>query len=317
MNTVIVTGAAGFLGSHLAELYLKNGYKVVGIDNFLCSDKKNVIQLHKKYKNFEFFEEDVSSDWDSFLPKRLEELEFIFHFASPASPKNYQRYPFETISANSVGLLNALNFAHRYDSRVIFASTSEVYGDPLVPKQSEFYWGNVNSFGPRACYDESKRLGEAIIFEFNRTKEARHGIVRIFNTYGPQMNHEDGRVIINFLLQAQQGEALTVYGDGQHTRSFCYVDDLINGVNLYARSGIVVPMNLGSPVEISIQELASYIQELYPEKKLKIQNLPLPTNDPRVRCPDISKAQSELSWRPTISLQQGLFRMKAWLEEKK
>lgn len=314
MNTVIVTGAAGFLGSHLAEHYLIKGHKVIGIDNFLCSDRKNVDLLERKYPQFNFLAQDVTTSWDSVESHLEGSLLYVLHFACPASPKNYQNHPFETIGANTTGLLNALRFSHKHNGRTIFASSSEVYGDPLVPIQSEGYWGNVNTFGPRSCYDESKRMGESIIYEFNRLHGQRHGLVRIFNTYGPRMNHADGRVIINFLIQAEKNLPLTVYGDGSQTRSFCYVDDLILGIGLYANSSLSEPINLGNPQENTIHQLTQQIRDLYNDREVHINYEPLPTDDPQRRRPDIQKAQSLLGWTPEVSIAEGLTRMRSWLQ---
>ncbi|MFS4459346.1 NAD-dependent epimerase/dehydratase family protein [Bdellovibrio sp. HCB2-146] len=315
MKTVVITGVAGFLGSHLAEYFLYQGYKVFGIDNFLTSDHSNIEYLQKISSHFYFQEMDASDDWTQFSEKIGNSVEFVFHFASPASPRKYQALPFETISANTQGLLKALSFARAHGARVVFASSSEVYGDPLQNPQKETYLGNVNTFGPRACYDEAKRLGETLIYEFNRHHGNKHGLVRIFNTYGPRMNCEDGRVIINFLTQAQRGENLTIFGDGSHTRSFCYVEDLIRGIVQYARSNIFEPVNLGNPQEISIATLARQVQELHLEKSLQLDFKPLPQDDPQQRRPDITKAQELLQWSPQVGLKEGLLRMKSWLHE--
>lgn len=315
MKTVVVTGAAGFLGSHLCEAFLRQDYRVVAIDNFITSNSKNIDFLNQFSPNFLFVQMDVCEDWASIQKKITASVEFVFHFSSPASPKNYQKFPFETISANTEGLMNALRFAKSQNARLIFASSSEVYGDPLLNPQHEAYLGNVNTFGPRACYDEAKRLGETLIYEFNRRYDGQHGLVRIFNTYGPRMNIKDGRVIINFLNQARQKQNLTLYGDGSHTRSFCYVEDLIRGVIQYARSSVCEPVNLGNPDEISILALAQTIQTLHPETSPGLDFKALPQDDPQQRRPSIVKAQELLGWSPTIDLKTGLQRMKEWLSD--
>lgn len=315
MKTVVVTGAAGFLGSHLCETFLYQGYQVWGLDNFLTSDRSNIENLKKISPHFRFKEMNICQEWQSLETDIQGPVEFVFHFASPASPSKYQSLPFETIFANTDGLLKALNFAKSRSARLIFASSSEVYGDPLRNPQVETDLGNVNTFGPRACYDEAKRLGETLIYEFNRLHGNRHGLVRIFNTYGPRMNSEDGRVIINFLTQAQRGENLTIYGTGSHTRSFCFVEDLIQGILKYARAEIYEPMNLGNPSEISVLALARLVQEIHSENNLQLEFRPLPPDDPHQRRPDISKARELLQWSPQVDLKSGLLRMKSWLHE--
>ena len=315
MKTVLVTGAAGFLGSHLAEFYLKKNYHVVGVDNLSTSNMDNVEYLKSRHQGYQFFKFDACGDW-GFLKNEIKgSLEYVFHFASPASPPLYQKLAFETIDINTNGLLKALNFAQENKGRVVFASTSEVYGDPAISPQVESYWGNVNSFGPRSCYDEAKRLGETLIFEFNRKHQSNHGLVRIFNTYGPRMNPDDGRVVINFLVQAERNEAMTIYGDGSQTRSFCYVDDLINGITKYAESTLSFPVNLGNPHEFSILGLAQIVKEMYPAKNLEIKFFDLPTDDPKIRRPDTTLAQKHLGWTPQVDLKIGLGRMQAWLKE--
>lgn len=313
MKTVIVTGAAGFLGSHLSEFYLKQGYQVLGVDNFLTSGPDNIELLQKQYSSFRFFNQDASQDWEALTPWIQGSLQYVFHFASPASPEKYQLYPFETMAVNTQGLLQGLKFAQTHGGRLIYASSSEVYGHPQVSPQPESYFGYVNSFGPRACYNGAKRLGESVIFEFNRLHQGRHGMVRIFNTYGPRMNLQDGRVVINLLLQAERSLPLTIYGDGSQTRSFCYVDDLVQGVCKYAESDLTSPLNLGNPSEITVLELASAIQELYASRELTMQFKSLPVDDPLQRKPDIQQAHSQLGWAPETELKQGLRKMKDWL----
>lgn len=318
MKTALVTGAGGFLGSHLSEKLLREGWNVIAVDNFCTGLKSNRLFLEScsQSKNLLFFESDITDNWnflDEVPAQWSSQLQLIFHFASPASPPHYQRLNLETIKANTVGLEKALQIATQYKARVIFASTSEIYGDPQVSPQSEDYWGFVNCYGERSCYDESKRLGETLIYNYNRRFQTQHGLVRIFNTYGPRMNPEDGRVVINFLLQAKNTGTLTMYGDGQQTRSFCYVDDLIDGIIRYAISNLTIPINIGNSNEFSIRELADIIQNrLFPDKKLQIQFLPLPKDDPQQRCPDLSKAYELLNgWSPKVSLEEGLQKMLA------
>lgn len=321
METVWVTGAGGFLGSHLAERFLKEGARVVGLDNFCTGMPANLEPLKAYGDRFHFVEADVSRPWSEWLNTVPEDfrrdVRFVLHFASPASPPLYQKMAVETLHVNSVGLENACEFAAKHGGRAIFASTSEVYGDPSVSPQPESYWGNVNSFGERSCYDEAKRYGEALIFSLNRLRGTSHGLVRIFNTYGPRMNPADGRVIINFLVQAKEGRDLTVYGDGKQTRSFCYVDDLVDGIVSYARSGLTEPVNLGNPVEFTMLELAEVVREISGKKELKITFHPMPADDPKRRRPDIAKAQEKLKpWAPRVPLREGLVKMKAWLDSR-
>jgi nucleoside-diphosphate-sugar epimerase len=243
-------------------------------------------------------------------------LKYVFHFASPASPPHYQRLGLETMWVNSVGLSLAMTFADQVGARVIFSSTSEIYGDPEISPQPETYWGNVNTLGPRSCYDESKRFGESLIYTYNLKNKTQHGLVRIFNTYGPRMNPNDGRVIINFLVQAMKGEALTVYGSGQQTRSFCYVDDLIEGIMKYAESPLTEPVNIGNDHEFTILEAAETVKKIFSDKKLKIEFQALPKDDPKQRKPDLSKAKKLLApWSPKVSLAEGLRHVIKWLEQ--
>lgn len=309
---VLITGGAGFLGSHLAERLLKDGNHVFLVDNFCTGQRKNLVYLQNLQgnKNLLFIEADVIMPWDAWTPSLPPKVDLIFHFASPASPPHYQRLALETMWVNSLGLSRALEFADQRKGRVVFASTSEIYGDPEISPQPESYWGNVNTVGPRSCYDEAKRFGEALIYTHNMKWNTNHGLVRIFNTYGPRMNPTDGRVIINFLVQALRGEKLTVYGDGQQTRSFCYVDDLIDGIILYAQSSITRPVNLGNDAEFSILEAAQAVQGMFPQKKLDIVYQDLPADDPKQRRPDLSTAKAELKgWSPKINLEEGLRRM--------
>ncbi len=308
---ILVTGAAGFLGSHLAETHLEKGHQVVGVDNFCTGLKENAKFLQQSFsQQFQFVEADVSKPWDTWA-QSLSGVSRVYHFASPASPPLYQKLALETMAVNSLGTLQALEFATRAQARLVFASTSEIYGDPLVHPQVETYWGNVNTLGPRACYDESKRFGETLITAFNEKRGTQHGMVRIFNTYGPRMNPADGRVVINLLMQALRGEGLTVYGDGKQTRSFCYVSDLIAGIVAYGdREGLSEPVNVGNDGEFTILELAQVVQKIFSTKKLQIVHLPLPKDDPRQRKPELTRAREKLSpWKPMVSLEEGLRKM--------
>jgi nucleoside-diphosphate-sugar epimerase len=312
-GSIVVTGAAGFLGSHLCEHYLKNGYTVHGLDNFYTGLRSNIDLLRSKYPAFHFIEKDVTGDWNG-LPA-ISDLKYVFHFASPASPPHYQKLALETLWVNTIGLNNAIQFADKQKARVVFASTSEVYGDPEFSPQPETYWGNVNSFGERSCYDEAKRFGEALIFSHNKKLGTQHGLVRIFNTYGPRMNPNDGRVVINFILQALKNEDLTVYGDGKQTRSFCYVDDLINGISKYAASSLTFPVNLGNDTEFTMLELADVVLKQVPSKS-KLTFKDLPSDDPKKRRPDLTLAKKNLSgWKPEVPLATGVKLMAEWLKQ--
>ena len=314
-EAVIVTGGAGFLGSNLCQTLANAGHRVLAIDNFSTARKQNRSVL-EQHPQIEVLEGDVCSDWGDLLQgKDMSALKWVFHLASPASPPLYQAMPIQTMWANSVGLRKALEWAETHGARCVYSSTSEVYGDPEVNPQAESYWGRVNPFGERSCYDESKRFGEALLYSFNQMNHARHGLVRIFNTYGPGMNVSDGRVVINFLTQAMRGHSLTVYGDGKQTRSFCYVDDLVAGLIKYASSDLREPINLGNPVEITMLQLADAVMKLFPESKLSLEFKGLPADDPQCRRPDIRQAQEKLAWEPQVSLQEGLGRMLAWLKE--
>lgn len=320
-KTVLITGAGGFLGSHLSENYLKKNYNVIAVDNFCTGLKSNKIELESRYgDSLKFFEADVTHDLEKALklvPENwLQSLTHVFHFASPASPPHYQKLGLETLWVNTLGLSQCLTLADKYKARVVFASTSEVYGDPEVSPQPESYWGYVNSFGERSCYDEAKRFGEALIFTHNKKYQTQHGMVRIFNTYGPRMNPNDGRVVINFILQALKGEPLTVYGDGKQTRSFCYVDDLIRGIELYANSTFTEPINFGNDKEFNMLELAEIIlKSLKSTSSITFQ--PLPKDDPKQRKPDLKKAETHLGYKPSVPVSEGVVKMAEWLKQVK
>lgn len=325
MKTVLVTGAAGFLGSHLCEKFLNEGFNVIAVDNFSTGSRSNKVfleslKLHGDQKLF-FIEADVVQDWQSWLQgvseSYLKSIKYILHFASPASPPLYQQLNLETLAVNSTGLQKALNFADTVGARVVFASTSEVYGCSSQESQTEEDWGFVNSFSARSCYNESKRFGEALIFAHNQRLKTQHGLVRIFNTYGPRMNPADGRVIINFLVQADKGENLTIYGDGSQTRSFCYVSDLVEGIYRYALSSFIEPINIGNPAEITIKQVAEIIRGLFQKPEKDFVYAPISKEDPPRRRPNIKKAQEGLSWQPRVSLQEGIASMQKWYVEQK
>jgi dTDP-glucose 4,6-dehydratase len=296
---VLITGAAGFLGSHLCDRFLKEGYHVIGMDNLITGDLRNIQHLFAK-EEFEFYHHDVSNFVH--VPGKLD---YILHFASPASPIDYLKIPIQTLKVGSLGTHNLLGLARAKGSRILVASTSEVYGDPLVHPQNEDYFGNVNAIGPRGVYDEAKRFQEAITMAYNRYHQLETRIVRIFNTYGPRMRLNDGRVLPAFIGQALRGEPLTIFGDGGQTRSFCYVDDLIEGIYRLLLSDYDQPVNIGNPDEISIMDFASEIKELT-GKQCEIVHKPLPQGDPKQRQPDISRAREILGWEPKVSRQEGL-----------
>lgn len=318
---VLITGGAGFIGSNLAEHYLARNVPVICVDNFCTGMRSNIEYLKKTASpnQFVFLEEDVTKPW-SWLkilsPDMTAKIGHVFHLASPASPPLYQELALETLWVNSVGLQNALAFADAVSARVVFASTSEVYGDPECNPQPESYWGNVNSFGVRSCYDEAKRFGEALIYTHNLKKKTKHGLVRIFNTYGPRMNPHDGRVIINFLVQAKKKQKLTVYGDGMQTRSFCYISDLVAGLVRYAESQITEPINLGNDKDFTILQLVEEVRKLYSNQSLQVEFKALPFDDPKLRRPDLSKARKLLDpWAPKVGLAEGLRLMRDGLEK--
>jgi dTDP-glucose 4,6-dehydratase len=298
---ILITGAAGFLGSHLCDRFIREGYKVVGMDNLITGDLVNIQHLFK-LEDFEFYHHDVSKF--VFVPG---ELDYILHFASPASPIDYLKIPIQTLKVGSLGTHNLLGLARVKKARILVASTSEVYGDPTVHPQTEDYWGNVNPVGPRGVYDEAKRFQEAITMAYHTYHGVETRIVRIFNTYGPRMRLNDGRVLPAFIGQALRGEDLTVFGDGSQTRSFCYVDDLIEGIYRLLMSDYVYPVNIGNPSEITIREFGEEILKLT-GSDVKMIMKPLPQDDPKQRRPDISKAKEILGWEPKVDRAEGLRR---------
>ncbi len=299
MKKVLITGAAGFLGSHLCDRFINEGYHVIGMDNLITGNLDNIEHLFPN-ENFEFYNHDVSRFVH--VPGKLD---YILHFASPASPIDYLKIPIQTLKVGSLGTHNLLGLAKAKGARVLIASTSEVYGDPLVHPQTEDYWGNVNPIGPRGVYDEAKRFQEAITMAYHRFHDVETRIVRIFNTYGPRMRLNDGRVLPAFIGQALRGEDLTVFGDGSQTRSFCYVDDLVEGIYRLLMSDYVEPVNIGNPDEITIKDFAEEIIRLTNTSQ-EIIYKELPQDDPMQRRPDISKAKAILDWSPRVSRSEGL-----------
>jgi dTDP-glucose 4,6-dehydratase len=306
---VLVTGVAGFLGSHLADRLLAAGYEVVGMDNFITGSPDNIAHLTGNGR-FSFYRHDVTNFTYVAGP-----LEGVFHFASPASPRDYLELPIQTLKVGSLGTHKALGLALAKKARFLLASTSEVYGDPLVHPQPESYWGNVNPIGPRGVYDEAKRFAEALVMAYHRYHGVDTRIVRIFNTYGPRMRPRDGRVVSNFIVQALNGEPLTVYGDGGQTRSFCYVDDLIDGIVGLFERGTPEPTNVGNPVEFTVLQLAEHVLRLTGSRSRTVRE-PLPEDDPKVRQPDISRARALLGWEPKVPLAEGLERTIAYFRTK-
>ena len=299
MKRVLITGGAGFLGSHLCDRFIKEGYHVIAMDNLITGDLKNIEHLFQ-LEHFEFYHHDVSKFIH--VPG---DLDYILHFASPASPIDYLKIPIQTLKVGSLGIHNCLGLARVKNARVLIASTSEVYGDPNVHPQPEEYWGNVNPVGPRGVYDEAKRFQEAMTMAYHTYHGLETRIVRIFNTYGPRMRLNDGRVLPAFIGQALRGEDLTMFGDGSQTRSFCYVDDLVEGIYRLLLSDYAQPVNIGNPDEITIKEFGEEIIKLTGTSQ-KLISLPLPTDDPKQRKPDITKARSILGWEPKVSRAEGL-----------
>jgi len=299
-QTILVTGAAGFLGSHLCDALLADGHSVLGTDNLSTGNMANLHHLSSEAR-FRFFEQDITLAFD---PGRVD---YVFNFASPASPVDYTRLGVETLQVGSAGTLNTLEIARRYNAGYLHASTSECYGDPEVHPQVETYWGNVNPIGPRSVYDEAKRFSEAAVMAYHRYHSLNTHLVRIFNTYGPRLQANDGRVISNFIIQALRGEPLTIYGDGSQTRSFCFVSDLIDGVVRLSRSAEHLPVNIGNPDEWTILECAQEVLAVTGSRS-KIVQLPLPQDDPARRRPDITRARTVLGWEPKIPLREGLER---------
>jgi len=298
---ILITGCAGFIGSHLAERFLNEGHEVIGMDNLITGDISNIEHLFGK-KGFSFIRYDVTNYVH--VPGKLDA---ILHFASPASPKDYQQLPIQTLKVGSLGTHKTLGLAKEKKAVYLLASTSEVYGDPLVHPQKEDYWGNVNPIGPRGVYDEAKRFAEALSMAYHRYHGIEVRIARIFNTFGERMRLDDGRAIPNFITQALKGEDLTVYGDGTQTRSFCYISDMVEGIYKLLFSDLNQPVNLGNPVEMSLNEMANLIIKLT-NSKSKIKYLPLPEDDPKVRQPDITLAKEKLGWEPKVKIEDGLIR---------
>jgi len=296
---VLITGAAGFLGSHLTDRFLKDGHDVVGMDNLITGSRENLAHLREN-RRFQFALHDVSRFIQVDGP-----LDGVLHFASPASPIDYLELPIQTLKVGSLGTHNALGLAKAKSARFFLASTSEVYGDPQVHPQPESYWGHVNPVGPRGVYDEAKRFAEAMTMAYHRYHGIDTRIVRIFNTYGPRMRARDGRVVSNFVVQALKGEPLTVYGDGQQTRSFCFVSDLIEGIYRLFMSDHTEPTNIGNPNEFTVRQLAELVLRMT-GSAARIETRPLPTDDPKVRQPDITKARALLGWEPKVELEDGL-----------
>ena len=299
MKKILVTGGAGFLGSHLCEALLKQGHEVLCLDNYFTGSKLNILHLMSN-PFFELVRHDVTQPFEV-------EVDEIYNLACPASPIHYQQDPIKTINTSVMGAINMLELAKQLNCKILQTSTSEVYGDPTIHPQTEEYWGNVNPIGIRSCYDEGKRCAETLFFDYYRERQVRIKVVRIFNTYGPNMHPNDGRVVSNFIIQALRGQDITIYGDGSQTRSFCYCDDLIKGLitMMETPDDITGPINLGNPTEFTIQQLAEIIIELTGSSS-KIKFLPAVSDDPQKRKPDISKAKDILQWEPTVELRAGL-----------
>jgi UDP-glucuronate decarboxylase len=308
LRRILVTGGAGFLGSHLCEFLLEAGHNVICADNFSTGLERNISHL-RDFDTFSAISHDIVDSIDL-------EIDEIYNLACPASPPHYQADPIRTMRTSVLGALNMLDLAHKRSAKIFQASTSEVYGDPDIHPQPESYLGNVNAIGPRACYDEGKRSAETLFFDYQRRHDTRIKVVRIFNTYGPRMRADDGRVVSNFIVQALTGKDITIYGDGSQTRSFCYVDDLIRGFHWMMGSAdeITGPINLGNPGEFTVAELASMVIDLTGSRS-RIVHMPLPVDDPRQRRPDITRAEKQLGWRPNTALHDGLGRTIAYFNE--
>ena len=307
MKTALITGGAGFIGSHLCDFLIKKGFFVICVDNLITGGEKNIEHLDKN-SQFEFIYHDITK------PIKIDgKIDYVLHFASPASPIDYQKIPIQTLKVGSLGTHNTLGLALAKKAKYMLASTSEVYGDPKVNPQKEDYWGNVNPVGPRGCYDESKRFAEALTMAYHRIHNVDTRIARIFNTFGERMRKDDGRVVPNFINQALANKAITVYGDGSQTRSFCYIIDVVDGIYKLMESNTNDPVNLGNPDEHTINQFADMIKELTGSRS-EIVFKKLPVDDPHVRCPDISKAKKELGWEPKIKLKGGLSKTVEWFK---
>jgi dTDP-glucose 4,6-dehydratase len=305
---ILLTGGAGFLGSHLSRRFVNDGHNVICVDNFITGSQENINDLIGN-KQFKLIRHDITK------PLYIDgKVDWVMHFASPASPKDYLKHPIKTIKVGTLGTHTCLGIAKKKKAKFFLASTSEVYGDPLVSPQPESYWGNVNPIGERSCYDESKRAAEAMTFAYWREHRIDIRVVRIFNTYGPRMRFDDGRVISNFIYQALTGADLTVYGKGTYTRSFCYVDDLIDGICRFMKTGYKGPLNLGTAFEFSVIDLAKKVIKLT-NSRSKIVYLPLPEDDPKRRRPDLAMTRKLLKWKPEISLDEGLRKTISWFEK--
>jgi len=309
-KSVVIAGGAGFIGSHLCDRLIREGFKVICLDNFITGKLENIRHLLRD-KNFSIIEHNIAK-----YIKIKGKVDYVLHFASPASPEDYLKFPIQTLKVGSLGTHNTLGLVKEKKAKFMLASTSEVYGDPLVHPQPESYWGNVNSIGVRGCYDESKRFAEALTMAYHRVHKIETQIIRIFNTYGPGMRIHDGRVVPNFIYQVLHNKPLTVYGRGIQTRSFCYIDDLVEGILRVMRSSINEPINLGNPNEFTILQLAKLVVKLT-DTKSKIVFKPLPQDDPRQRQPDITLAKKILKWQPKIKLEKGLLETIEWFRKQK
>lgn len=309
-KVAVITGGAGFLGSHLCDRLLADGCRVIAVDNLLTGSTANLSHL-KKNKNFDFIRKDISKPFA--IPGKVD---YVLDFASPASPVDYMKHGIATLDVGSLGVKNCLQLAQSKKARFLFASTSEIYGDPLEHPQKETYWGNVNTIGPRSVYDEAKRFGEAMTTAFHRYHKVNTSIVRIFNTYGPRMQIKDGRVVPNFIDQALANRPLTIYGDGKQTRSFCYFSDLIGGIVRLLYSGIHEPVNIGNPGEFTISEFAHMVLKISGSQSHIVYE-PLPVDDPKQRRPDITRARKLLNWEPRINLEDGLIETWLWFKDRR